>query len=121
VSINIVPSQTENISTSGAISDAFINENEINNESNDNTIQNIIEIQDITEVPDKIKVQDITENNFDKILHGLKSPGIFNESKRFLGKVIFILQHSCLRGRYTWYSDFPTFRCPFCSTKCPSL
>jgi len=46
---------------------------------------------------------------------------IFNENKRFLGKVIFIPPHSCLRGRYTWYSDFPTFRCPFCSTKRPSL
>ena len=55
------------------------------------------------------------------ILHGLKSPGIFNENKRFLDKVIFIPQHSCLRGRYTWYSDFPTFRSPFCSTKRPSL
>jgi len=43
----------------------------------------------------------------------LKSPGIFNE-KRLLGKVIFIPEHSCLRGQYTWYSDFPTFRCPFC-------
>ena len=42
------------------------------------------------------------------ILHGLKSSGIFNENKRFLGKVIFTPQHSCLRGRYTWYSDFPT-------------
>ena len=47
------------------------------------------------------------------ILHGLKSPGIFNENKLFLGKVTFIPQHSCLRGRYTWYSDFSTFRCPF--------
>ena len=53
--------------------------------------------------------------------HELKSPKIFNENKRFLGKVIFIPQHSCLRERYTWYSDFPTFRCPFCSTKRPSL
>ena len=34
----------------------------------------------------------------DIILHGLKSAGIFNENKRFLGKVIFIPQHSCLRG-----------------------
>jgi len=25
-------------------------------------------------------------------LHGLKNPGIFNENKRFLGKVIFIPQ-----------------------------
>jgi len=32
------------------------------------------------------------------ILHGLKSLGIFNKNKRFLGKVIFIPQHSCLRG-----------------------
>jgi len=47
--------------------------------------------------------------------------GIFNENKRFLGKVIFIPQHSCLRGRYTWYSDFPIFRCSFCSTKRPRL
>jgi len=30
-----------------------------------------------------------------------KGSGIFNENKRFLGKVIFIPQHSCLRGRYT--------------------
>jgi len=55
------------------------------------------------------------------LLHGLKSPRIFNENKRFLSKVIFIPQHSSLRGRYTWYSDFSTFRCPFCNTKCPSL
>jgi len=56
----------------------------------------------------------------DKLLHELKSPGIFNENKRFLSKVIFIPQHSCLQGRYTWYSDFPTFRCPFCKKR-PSL
>ena len=66
MSINIAPSQTENISTSGATSDAYINENEINNESNDNTIQDIIEIQDITEV------QDTTENNFDKTFNTLR-------------------------------------------------
>jgi len=54
------------------------------------------------------------------ILHGLKSPEIFNENN-FLSKVIFIPQYSCLWERYTWYSDFPTFRCPFCSTKHPSL
>jgi len=50
VSINIITSQTKNISTSDATNDAYINENEINNESNDNTIQDIIKIQDITEV-----------------------------------------------------------------------
>jgi len=54
------------------------------------------------------------------LLHGLKNPGIFNENKRFLGKVIFVPQHSCLRGRYIWYSDFSTFRWPFCSTERPS-
>ena len=55
------------------------------------------------------------------LLHGLKSPGIFYENKRFLGKVIFIPQHNCLRERYTWYSNFPTFQYPFCSTKRLSL
>jgi len=34
------------------------------------------------------------------LLHGLKSPRIFNENKRFLSKVIFIPQHSSLRGRH---------------------
>ena len=67
----------------------------------------------------KPKLEDSLFTNYSRILHGLKSPGIFNENKRFLGKIIFIPQHSCLRGRYTWYSDFPTFRCPFC-TKRPS-
>lgn len=32
------------------------------------------------------------------ILHGLKSPGVFNEFNHFWGKTLFIPQHSCLRG-----------------------
>ena len=54
------------------------------------------------------------------ILHGLKSPGIFNENKRFWAKLYLFLNIAAFKGD-TWYSDFPTFRCPFCSTKRPSV
>jgi len=50
---------------------------------------------------------------------GWKVPGFLMKTSVFWAKLYLFLNHSCLRG--WWYSDFPTFRCPFCSTKHPSL
>jgi len=53
----------------------------------------------------KPRLEDSLFTNYSRILHGLKSPGIFNENKRFLGKVIFILQQIVIFEGNTWFSD----------------
>lgn len=52
---------------------------------------------------------------------GWKVPRFFSANRRFLSKIVFIPQHSCLQGRYTWYSDLPTWRFSSNSSKYASL
>lgn len=47
--------------------------------------------------------------------------GRLKSSYCFLAHFVFIIQHNCYRGRYTDYSDFPTFCYHFYSAICVVL